>query len=156
MDQPAHDPSANCPKQLWIFLAFKKPLLDAAFLRCTLVAFLQLHQRSIYRVTVRCCTLCAKDQVGGVAGGRRRPRPSLRWIGSFVIEVQSPGHHFFVYLLCSRSVLSNWHAVGAVNASHMCYFKFSSRYIKKKKWCISIMYLTRYIQDIIPTHIQNK
>ena len=44
----------------------------------------------------------------------RRPGPSLSWLGSFLTEVQSPGHHFFVYLLCSRPVLSNRNAIGAV------------------------------------------
>lgn len=119
------------PSSQWIFLTFKKSLLDTAFLRCTVVAFIQLHQRNIYWVLLRCHALF-KDKVGGVAGGREKAKAFTEVDRSFVIEVQSPGHHFFVYLLCSRPVLSNWNTVGAVNASHMCYFKFSSHYIKKR------------------------
>ena len=120
------------PSSQWIFLTFKKSLLDTAFLRCTgLPSF-----SSIKEIFIECflgATPYLRTRLVMWREAGRRPRPSLRWIGSFVIEVQSPpGHHFFVYLLGSRPVLSNWNTIGAVNASHMCYFKFSSHYIKKR------------------------
>lgn len=66
-----------------------------------------------------------------MAGGREKAKAFTEVDRVFVIEVQSLDI-ISLYLLCFLDQCCQLTLVGAVNASHMCYFKFSSHTLKKE------------------------